>query len=461
MKNPLRLVTADERDTSVRAMGDRIVRPAVTELRLTGFKTFRRAVLPLAPLTVLCGPSGAGKSNAMDGLEVLSRLALGDTLSRALGGDGLAPTTRPIRGGLAGCAPHGRRGFLLGCTVRTRHGPIRLDLAVQLRPQLSIVRERLTGHGRILLETLRTEAKPGSVHVAWHSDGPGGQIRASLAADRLLTSQLPLRVAGATEGERLVSMAAEEVLVALRGVYPSEPVPQLMRAAGVPGDGMLRRHADNIAPVVERVERECRFRHARLFRAVRSISPQPVHALRASRVPEPDSAKERVEVGFDEGELGYTTLAGSSDGLLRFLAFAAVLLTGPGVLQMDPVEVPDTDRLLTVLAEDFDGGMAPGQRAALLALAGEMCAFGHVRVLAAAHEPRCALESDAAAVVHCRRDPATGYSLLSEPVGPGAAPHSEEPSGPVRLSDAEHPARATRTLRVVSRMPGRPVRPVE
>ncbi|MEV7779697.1 AAA family ATPase [Kitasatospora sp. NPDC088351] len=49
----------------------------MTEVRLTAFKTFHDAVLPLTPLTLLIGRNSSGKSNALDALEVLSRLAQG------------------------------------------------------------------------------------------------------------------------------------------------------------------------------------------------------------------------------------------------------------------------------------------------------------------------------------------------------------------------------------------------
>jgi len=47
----------------------------VEEVRLTAFKSFRDAVLPLDELTLLVGRNGSGKSNALDGLWALTRLA--------------------------------------------------------------------------------------------------------------------------------------------------------------------------------------------------------------------------------------------------------------------------------------------------------------------------------------------------------------------------------------------------
>lgn len=63
----------------------------IEELRLTRFKSFRGATLSLRELTLLIGRNGAGKSNALDALEVLSRLAGGEDVRDALeGGAGTA-----------------------------------------------------------------------------------------------------------------------------------------------------------------------------------------------------------------------------------------------------------------------------------------------------------------------------------------------------------------------------------
>jgi hypothetical protein len=106
--------------------------------------------------------------------------------------------------------------------------------------------------------------------------------------------------------------------------------------------------------------------------------------------------------------------------MLRHLAFAAVLLTGAGVLDVDPAaEVPWAHRQLTVLAEDLGAGLGGEQTASLLRLAREVCGRRDVRLLAALQDPAAAREAlgEAAGpagpdLVECRRDPATGHSVL-------------------------------------------------
>lgn len=114
----------------------------ITELRLTAFKSYRDVVVPLEPLTLFIGRNGSGKSNALDALEVLSRLARGDEVRDAL--EGNRRDAGPVRGGLEGCAPHGQDTFEIGVTLETEvSSRVTLDVTVQVRPQVQVVAEKL------------------------------------------------------------------------------------------------------------------------------------------------------------------------------------------------------------------------------------------------------------------------------------------------------------------------------
>lgn len=212
------------------------VRPAVSELRLSAFKSHRGVTLPLGPLTLLSGGSGSGKSSALQAYEILARLGSGESLARAVG---------EVAGSPAACVPagarpdeQGRRGFRIGCTVDGPIGPVSLDLAIQAEPELRIVGERLTGCGETLLTTALTDPTRPAVQAAWHTAGTSPVTRAPLPDDRLGTSLLPLRVAGKTAGQRLVLAAAEQVVVALRSAFVCDPRPEVMRGVGARGTGV-------------------------------------------------------------------------------------------------------------------------------------------------------------------------------------------------------------------------------
>lgn len=421
------------------------VRPAVTQLRLSAFKVHRGVTLPLGPVTLLSGGSGSGKSSALQAYEILARLGSGEPLARAVrevAGDPSACVPAAARPD-----GQGRRGFRIGCTVEGPAGSISLDLAVQAEPELRIVGERLTGGGETLLATALTDPTRSTVQAAWHTAGSTPVTRAPLPDDRLGTSLLPLRVAGKTAGQRLVLAAAEQVVVALRSAFVCDPRPEDMRGAGTDGaggaggrgvsgrrgadggaacvgggrEGRLRSSCDNLPAVLERTSRECARRHAVLVAAVREACVGPVDGLRAvprqagvvdvGATGDPaaggpgamsgshSSAQSGSQSGqgartpgvravLDRGALGAMPVEQLGDGELRFLALALVLLTGPGVLAMDPAgEIPSARQQMTVMADGMDRCMDRRQARELMSLAVRMAERGHVRVLGTVRDP--------------------------------------------------------------------------
>lgn len=380
----------------------------MTELRLSAFKSHRGAAFPLGPITVLAGGGGSGKSSVLEALVLLSRLAAGDELTRAV--------AESVRGGAAACAPEGsrpdsqgRRGFRIGCTVDGPVGAVRLDLAVQTEPELRVVGERLTGAGEVLLTTALRDPERSSVQAAWHTAGLVPVTRAPLPDDRLATAVLPLRVAGVTEGQRLVLAAAEQVLIALRAVFPVAPQPSRMRAPSRIGDGMLRGGCDNLSAVLHRTHLECRTRHAALVGATRAACSGPVEGVVVTHrvlregerrgAPRGDGTVDGVLAALDRGTSGLTPLDRLGDSELRFLAMALVLLTGPGVLEMDQgVEVPAALRAMMVVADGLDSGLDRVQTTTLLSVARRATERGHVRLLGTAHDAE-AVQGDGVTVI--------------------------------------------------------------
>ncbi|CAL9315945.1 AAA family ATPase [Streptomyces rochei] len=364
-------------------------RPRITELRLSAFAGHRRAVLPLGPLTVLAGPSGCGKTTALRAYDALARLGGGAELGVVF--------PDPVA-----CVPERarpdaqrRRGFRIGCTADGAAGPVRLDVAVQAEPELRIVGERLTADGIVLLETALRDPGRRAVQAAWHTAGTAPVTRAPLPDDRLGTPLLPLRVAGKTDGQRRVLAAAEQMVVALRSVFACDPRPGRMREPVPTGSGRLLGGCDNLADVLWRTRAECGRRHAQFVAAVRVGCAGPV----ADVLAEP-AVGGAVRALLDRGDGVRTGLSRLGDGELRYLALALVLFTGPGVLEVDPAgEVPAALQTLTVLADGFDRGLDPWQRAELLRIAARMCGRGHVRLVAAVPDASWAAGTDGVTVV--------------------------------------------------------------
>ncbi|GGM09730.1 biotin transporter BioY [Streptomyces fumigatiscleroticus] len=364
-------------------------RPHITELRLSAFAGHRGAGFPLGRLTLFAGPSGCGKSSALRAYEALARLAAGARLGEAFP-DPVACVPERARPD----AQH-RRGFRIGCTADGPAGPVRLDVAVQAEPALRVVGERLTADGLVLLQTALRDPGRRAVQAAWHTAGPAPVTRAPLPDDRLGTALLPLRVAGKTDGQRRVLAAAEQMVVALRSVYACDPLPGRMREPVPVGSGRLLGGCDNLADVLRRTRTECGRRHAQLVAAVRAGCAGPVADVRAETLP-----GGLVEALLDRGDGIRTGLGRLGHGELRYVAFALVLLTGPGVLEVDTArEVPAALQTLTVLADGLDRGLDTRQRGALLRLAARMCERGHIRLVGAVNDASWADGTDGVTVV--------------------------------------------------------------
>ncbi|PAZ17046.1 biotin transporter BioY, partial [Streptomyces sp. SA15] len=212
------------------------------------------------------------------------------------------------------------------------------------------------------------------------------------------TALLPLRVAGKTDGQRRVLAAAEQMVVALRSVFACDPSPGRMRAPVPTGSGRLLGGCDNLADVLWRTRAECGKRHGLLVAAVRAGCAGPVADLLAEPL-----ADGTVRAVLDRGDGIRTELGRLGDGELRYVALALVLLTGPGVLELDPAgEVPAALQTLTVLADGLDRGLDPGQRGELLRLAARMCERGHIRLVGAVSDASWAAGTDGVTVVHLK-----------------------------------------------------------
>ncbi|MER6209732.1 ATP-binding protein [Streptomyces sp. NPDC001642] len=365
-------------------------RPHLTELRLSAFATHRGAGLPLGPLTLLAGSSGSGKTSALRAYEALARLGAGAAVGEVFP-DPVACVPERARPD----AQH-RRGFRIGCTADGPEGPVRLDVAVQAEPELRIVGERLTSGGLVLLETALRDPTRRFVQAAWHTAGSSPVTRAPLPDDRLGTALLPLRVAGKTDGQRQVLAAAEQMVVALRSVFACDPEPGRMRDAVPIGDGRLLRDCANLADVLWRTRTECGRRHGQLVTAVRTGCAGPVVDVLAEPLP-----GALLRAVLDRGDGLRTGFERLGDGELRYTALALVLLTGPGVLEVDPPgEVPAAMQTLTVLADGLDRAVDVGQRAELLRLAARMCERGHIRLVGAVSDASWATGIDGVTVVH-------------------------------------------------------------
>jgi len=385
----------------------------IEEVRLTAFKSFRDQVFRLAPLTVLIGRNSSGKSNALDGLEVLSRLARGEDITEAL--ESRRGPEGPVRGGLVGCVPHGSDRFSLGCSVRTERGPIHLGVTVQVEPEVRIIEERLSGPTaeghQYVLKSGQDNPDVGDLSATWHNGKPGRNPSVRFRGSRLLTSQLPLRVVPEAPGGQDSIWCAETMISTLEGVFHLDPVPHLMRQYVPLRDSHLRRTGENLSAAVGNIQRRNPDLFDYLVHLLRGLADHDIRTLAVTK-----SELGDVMIALHEGERGLTPAREMSDGMLRFLAIATSLLTGGGGLDLGPSSTEQTDRSLMLVIEELENGLHPSQASEVLRLVRKARRENSTGVLVTTHSPALlsALEAaDHEGVVVCWRDRTSGSSRLT------------------------------------------------
>jgi len=381
----------------------------VTELRLTSFKSFRDARLPLGDLALLVGRNGSGKSNALDGLSALTRLAEGEDVRDALDGGREGPS---VRGGAIGCAPFGESSFSLGCSVRTGRTRVDLDVTVQTEPEVQVIHERLARDGKELLLTEPPSPHSSDIVAAWNNESRGRNPHVTFRASRLLTTQALSRLPATRPGQK-VHLAAAQVLAALRSVFVLDPVPHMMRQYVPRRDVQLRRNADNLSAAVASLLEQPATRE-RLKEAVGRLNEHEILDVTTSASELDDVILTLVE---RFGDRDYPVPARiMSDGTLRFLAILATLLQSPTIDTMpEPLASEDAAGQTHVVIEELENGLHASQASMLVGLMRDEVQRRRVRVLATAHSPAL-LDALAGpehhSVIVCQRDRA-GHSTLS------------------------------------------------
>lgn len=369
--------------------------PALQEVRLTAFKSFRRAKMPIGAVTVLTGRNNSGKSNALDGIEVLSRLASGEELADAL--DGRRREGGPVRGGSRGCAPHGLTYFILGCSVALNRRTYSLNVKVQVEPELRIVSEQLRGPApavasgevatRDLLWTRTPDADDTGIWAEIYNGKQGPNPSAHYRDTRLLTSQLLARMAPKTRTDRAVQRGAEAVTSALRGVFHLDPIPHLMRDYVPERDADLRRTGQNLSAAIARLSVSDTDAFARLSRVIREVAGEPIRDLEFTRSPLGD-----VMLALREGRKRHqlTPAREMSDGLLRFIAITTALLSATRGLDIDPGMAAASEGIsagVLLVIEELESGLHPSQAVRVLDLVQDVSRETSARVALTTHSP--------------------------------------------------------------------------
>lgn len=404
----------------------------ITELRIGEFKSYRDATLPLGGTTLLIGRNSSGKSNALDGLEVLARLAEGDDLVDAL--DGRRRESGTVRGGSHGCAPHGLDYFRLGCRVESGGDFFDYEVKIEVEPELRIVRESLWGPGvavksgaithGVIFET-RPAGDPGmGIDVEIHNGQRGPNSVSKFRDNRLILTQVPLAVSGVNRAEKSALTAVEAVVGSLRGVFHFDPVPHLMRSYVQEHDVELRRTGQNLSAALMNLHKTNPDAFETIEDLVRSVADESIIGISFVGTQLGDLMLGlQEERGERDGTSEITPAREMSDGLLRLIGIATALLSAQHGLDIDTVVpsvlgsgIAENRNGVLVVLEELENGLHPSQADRILALVRDSSSGAETSVLATTHSPSLLDAAEGKLnehIVVCHRDVSTGYSKLT------------------------------------------------
>lgn len=373
---------------------------ATVWFEFTTFKSFRKARLPLSPLTVLIGPNASGKSNALEGLQLLSWLSSGRRLGDLF--SAIREQELQLRGRADSLVladePEKKFGFKFVGHVGS------FWIKFQVQPQgLRIVSERLFefgGSSAPLYEVMDPARDFGSeIRVAYNNFARGGKKPQITCVDsqpvftQLLT---PARFAHA-RSQRVIPAACQALVDFFGRILFLDPDPRRMRDYSFKAETKLASDGANLSSVLfsltEMGEKDS------ILDFVRSLPEQDIDDLDFVATPREEVMVQLVE-SFG-GTLRRVDAPSLSDGTLRVLAVAAALLSAPkGSL---------------VVIEELDNGVHPSRARQLLGHIQAVVKRRGILVLMTTHNPALldALPDDALPdVVACYRDPSQGDSRL-------------------------------------------------
>jgi len=345
-----------------------------TRLKLTNFKSFREADIPLGPFTVIIGTNASGKSNIIDAFRLVQGLATGGSLSEVVdGGRGVRGERlwEGIRGGMA--------GLIHAPPDQSRHAQVGIEASFAQRGfEYSATVAGPNRGRRVFLDEVR-----------WDSGGDVRHGAGALVGTDQADAEEAMRENLASPSARFTILAAGRSVLGLRTpegeVDPEqiESVAPFARAAS--GIGFMVLDAEAMREPSQREQTALTERGHNLSSCLSALCEDAerkelllewLGALTPVDVRDVDFERDlrgRILVTLVENGGQRTPADSASDGTLRFLGLAAALL-GP-------------DRAGTHFIEELENGIHPTRLSLLVDLLESATRDGDVQVIATTHSP--------------------------------------------------------------------------
>lgn len=379
----------------------------ITKIQVENFKSYRYGVLPLAPLTVLIGANASGKSNIIEALRLLTIIAKGDRLSFL--GNKPQQNENPFRGEVNNLLYRGKKSLQIACEVTTEEfegwNRFEIELGFGSDGDIHVIQEKIAGPTSMVPLYQITSEPQGAgsdVFVTYNNFARGGKkpkivCSSQMAIFTQLLSDIRFRPEN-RESRETIPQITEKYVDWLKGIVFLEPEPNAMRSYGHKSDRILDKHGENLSGILYNLCKNSKLKKE-VLEFVRSLPEQDIEDIGFI-----ETARGEVMLQLTETFGGILTTydaATLSDGTLRVLSIAAVLLSAP--------------EQSIVVIEEIDNGVHPSRAKSLLERISGMARSRHLRVLISSHNPALldALPDEAVPeTVFCYRSPKDGSSQL-------------------------------------------------
>ena len=377
----------------------------LSSLIIENFKSYVKAVIPLASMTFLIGPNASGKSNALEAFRLLSWLAKGMRLDDI--GRNIQNGDAHIRGRAANLFKDVTDVLTIGC---------HLDDSVlgwnELQIEIGMSDEQLVLEGEAISSSSEAlplyhveglQSKHTDVLNVMYNNFKRGKNKPRIPCTNQQAIFYQLETPGRflqkdTRAQKEIPAVTQRFREQLRNIFFLDPNPAAMRDYSFAGDNELREDGSNLSSVLAKLCKQEQMKQS-LLDFIRSLPEQDITDISFISTERSDvMVRLHESFGNKEQKIDAPLL---SDGTLRVLSVGAVLLSAP-------------EKSLVVI-EEVDNGIQPSRADFLVKQIQNIVSRRGLQVLISSHNPAlldAVPDTALGDVLCCYRNPENGSSRI-------------------------------------------------
>ncbi len=377
----------------------------LSSLIIENFKSYVKAVIPLASMTFLIGPNASGKSNALEAFRLLSWLAKGMRLDDI--GRNIQNGDAHIRGRAADLFKDVTDVLTIGC---------HLDDSVlgwnELQIEIGMSDEQLVLEGEAISSSSEAlplyhveglQSKHTDVLNVMYNNFKRGKNKPRIPCTNQQAIFYQLETPGRflqkdTRAQKEIPAVTQRFREQLRNIFFLAPNPAAMRDYSFAGDNELREDGSNLSSVLAKLCKQEQMKQS-LLDFIRSLPEQDITDISFISTERSDvMVRLHESFGNKEQKIDAPLL---SDGTLRVLSVGAVLLSAP-------------EKSLVVI-EEVDNGIHPSRADFLVKQIQNIVSRRGLQVLISSYNPAlldAVPDTALGDVLCCYRNPENGSSRI-------------------------------------------------